>query len=74
MSSFDEHVVIDGKDHLLGRLAAVVAKQLLNGQKVTVVRCEQLNLPGPLFEAKCKYLKHEKSFLLYRVVCIELFV
>lgn len=25
-------VVIDGKGHLLGRLASIVAKQILNGQ------------------------------------------
>ncbi|MDA9099211.1 uL13 family ribosomal protein [bacterium] len=27
-------VVIDGRGHLLGRLASIVAKQLLNGQHV----------------------------------------
>ena len=42
----------DGKGHLLGRLASIVAKQLLNGQKITVVRCEQLNISGEFFRAK----------------------
>ena len=28
---FDKLVIIDGKGHLLGRLASVVAKELLNG-------------------------------------------
>jgi ribosomal protein uL13 len=45
-------VVVDGKGHLLGRLASTVAKQLLNGQKVVVVRCEQLNISGEFFRAK----------------------
>lgn len=47
-----EQVVVDGKGHLLGRLASTVAKQLLNGQKVVVVRCEQLNISGEFFRAK----------------------
>ena len=44
--------MVDGKGHLLGRLASTVAKQLLNGQKVVVVRCEQLNISGEFFRAK----------------------
>lgn len=45
-------VVIDGKGHLLGRLASIVAKQLLEGQKIVVVRCEALNISGEFFRAK----------------------
>ncbi|KAF3808060.1 60S ribosomal protein L16 [Colletotrichum gloeosporioides] len=52
MSSFEPVVVVDGKGHLLGRLASIVAKQLLNGQKVVVVRCEALNISGEFFRAK----------------------
>ncbi|KAL4965154.1 putative AMP-binding domain protein [Aspergillus stella-maris] len=55
MSSTDPVVVIDGKGHLLGRLASTVAKQLLNGQKIVVVRCEALNISGEFFRAKLKY-------------------
>ncbi|CAI7589164.1 unnamed protein product [Penicillium pancosmium] len=55
MSSFENVVVIDGKGHLLGRLASTVAKQLLNGQKIVVVRCEALNISGEFFRAKLKY-------------------
>ena len=44
--------MVDGKGHLLGRLASIVAKQLLNGQKIVVVRCEQLNISGEFFRAK----------------------
>lgn len=45
-------VVIDGKGHLLGRLASIVAKQLLSGQKIVVVRTEALNISGEFFRAK----------------------
>lgn len=48
-------VVIDGKGHLLGRLASIVAKQLLSGQKIVVVRCEELNISGEFFRAKRTY-------------------
>ena len=40
--------MIDGRAHLLGRLASVIAKELLAGQHVTVVRCEGLNISGTL--------------------------
>ncbi|CAZ81167.1 unnamed protein product [Tuber melanosporum] len=55
MSQFEPVVVIDGKGHLLGRLASAVAKQLLNGQKIVVVRCEDLNISGEFFRSKLKY-------------------
>ena len=43
---FEETVVIDGRGHLMGRLAAVIAKELLNGQHITVVRTEEINISG----------------------------
>ncbi|KAL9535330.1 hypothetical protein SMMN14_00806 [Sphaerulina musiva] len=55
MSTFEPVIVVDGKGHLLGRLASTVAKQLLNGQKIVVVRCEALNISGEFFRAKLKY-------------------
>ncbi|KAL7268517.1 60S ribosomal protein L16A [Rhizina undulata] len=55
MSQFEPVVVIDAKGHLLGRLASIVAKQLLNGQKIVVVRCEDLNISGEFFRSKLKY-------------------
>ncbi|EIE90993.1 hypothetical protein G6F57_002163 [Rhizopus arrhizus] len=55
MSTFEKVVVIDGKGHLLGRLASIIAKQALNGQKVVVVRCEELNVSGEFFRNKLKY-------------------
>ncbi len=49
---FEKEVIIDGRAHLMGRLASVVAKQLLNGQRVVVVRCESINISGSLFRNK----------------------
>ena len=46
---FEKEVIIDGRGHLMGRLASVVAKQLLCGQRVVVVRCEAINISGSLF-------------------------
>merc|ERR1719235_682867 len=49
---FEKEIVIDGRGHLVGRLASKVAHELLCGQKVVVVRCEALNLSGSLFRNK----------------------
>jgi large subunit ribosomal protein L13Ae len=38
--------VIDGRDHLLGRLASIVTKELLAGQKIVIVRCEEMVISG----------------------------
>ena len=46
---FEKEIVIDGRGHLVGRLASKVAKEILRGQRVVVVRCEQLQLSGSLF-------------------------
>jgi len=52
---FQKVVIVDGRGHLLGRLASILAKELLNGQKVVVVRCEEVNISGSLFRNKLKY-------------------
>ena len=39
-------IVIDGKGHVEGKLAAAVAKQLLEGKKIVVVRCEDIVTNG----------------------------
>jgi len=53
---FDSAVVVDARGHLLGRLASKVAKELLNGQKVVVVRCEGIEMSGSFVRQKNKYL------------------
>ncbi|XP_051130062.1 60S ribosomal protein L13a-4-like [Andrographis paniculata] len=50
-------VVVDARHHMLGRLASILAKELLNGQKVVVVRCEEIALSGGLVRQKMKYLR-----------------
>ena len=49
-------IVIDGKGHLLGRLASIISKQILNGQKIVVVRCEEINISGSFFRNKVSYM------------------
>ena len=53
---FESTVTVDARAHLLGRLASSVAKELLNGQHVVVVRCEELNISGKHIRNKNKYL------------------
>ncbi|KAL3283505.1 hypothetical protein HHI36_006644 [Cryptolaemus montrouzieri] len=63
MTGFSEKaIIIDGRGHLLGRLAAIVAKTLLEGNRVVIVRCEQLNISGKFQRNKLKFL----SFLRKR--------
>ncbi len=45
-----DSVIVDGKGHLFGRLASIVAKQLLSGKKIVVVRCEEILISG-----SCKF-------------------
>ncbi|KAK0078909.1 hypothetical protein PV325_001976 [Microctonus aethiopoides] len=63
MTGFSEKpILIDGRGHLLGRLAAVIAKTILQGNRVIVVRSEQLNISGNFFRNKLKFM----SFLRKR--------
>merc|ERR1719420_2513889 len=50
-----KNIVLDGKDHLLGRLASAVAKQLLKGSNVCLVRCEGIQISGPFFRNKLRF-------------------
>eukprot|EP01036_Dinobryon_divergens_P028580 gene28580-37544_t len=54
-------IVIDGKGHLLGRLTSIVAKQLLQGKKIVVVRAEQIVISGSLKRNKVKYAQFIKK-------------
>ena len=55
-----ETIVIDGRDHLLGRLASVVAKELLAGKKIVIVRCDEVCVSGSLVRNKVKYAYFRK--------------
>ncbi|KAL9239118.1 hypothetical protein vseg_013468 [Gypsophila vaccaria] len=52
-----KRVVVDARHHMLGRLSSIVAKELLSGQAVVVVRCEEIALSGGLVRQKMKYLR-----------------
>mmetsp|Transcript_22891 Transcript_22891/g.58873 ORF Transcript_22891/g.58873 Transcript_22891/m.58873 type:complete len:202 (+) Transcript_22891:42-647(+) len=52
---FEKVVIVDCRGHLLGRLASVVAKELLSGQRVVCVRAEGINVSGSLYRNKLKY-------------------
>jgi len=41
--------------HLLGRLASIIAKELLNGQRVVIVRTERVVISGSLYRHKLIY-------------------
>merc|ERR1712124_196293 len=49
-----QKVLIDGSGHLMGRLASVIAKQILQGQKVVVVRCDKICISGNFYRNKLK--------------------
>eukprot|EP00742_Colponemidia_sp_Colp-10_P000049 GILJ01000055.1.p2 GENE.GILJ01000055.1~~GILJ01000055.1.p2 ORF type:complete len:223 (+),score=36.19 GILJ01000055.1:68-670(+) len=53
---FEKVVVIDCRGHLLGRVASIVAKELLNGQKIVAVRTEEMDISGSLFRNKLKFM------------------
>lgn len=53
---FEKSIIIDAKGHLLGRLASTVAKSLLCGQRMVLVRCELVNISGNFYRNKLKYL------------------
>ena len=54
-------IVVDGKGHLMGRLASIVAKQLLSGKKIVVVRCEQIVVSGSIKRNKVKQAQFLKK-------------
>ena len=54
---FEKEVIVDGKDHILGRLASYVAKELLRGQRVVVVRCDLICKSGSLFRNKVEWME-----------------
>lgn len=60
-ATMPEVVVIDCAGHMLGRLASIIAKQLLNGQKIVAVRCEKISLSGGFVRQKMKYERFRRK-------------
>ncbi|TDH68351.1 hypothetical protein CCR75_008887 [Bremia lactucae] len=54
---FEKPIVVDCRGHLVGRLASLIAKELLQGQHVVAVRCEQLEISGSHVRNKIKFLQ-----------------
>ena len=46
--SCQQPIVIDCHGHVLGRVAAIVAKNLLLGKRFVLVRCEDMQVCGTL--------------------------
>ena len=55
--TFQKMVVVDGRDHMVGRMASIVAKQLLSGQQVVVVRAEQVVVSGSAVRHQMKWAR-----------------
>mmetsp|Transcript_19774 Transcript_19774/g.14206 ORF Transcript_19774/g.14206 Transcript_19774/m.14206 type:complete len:208 (+) Transcript_19774:17-640(+) len=48
--------VIDCRGHLLGRVASVAAKQVLMGNRIVLVRCEEMNISGSFIRNKLLFM------------------
>ena len=57
----EKPILIDCRDHLHGRLCSVVAKELLAGQKIILVRCEEMVISGSLVRNQTKYAQFRKK-------------
>jgi len=51
----DNYTVIDGEGHILGRLSSIVAKRLLNGEKIVIVNAEKIMITGDKEEIFRRY-------------------
>ncbi|KAL0232338.1 hypothetical protein PCE1_002679 [Barthelona sp. PCE] len=60
---FKNQIVVDCKGAVLGRLASYIAKELLNGQKVVLVRCEEAVQTGSFMRNKLKFLKYLRKHM-----------
>jgi large subunit ribosomal protein L13Ae len=43
-----KHIVMDARHHMLGRLSSIIAKELLNDQKVVIVHYEEICISAGL--------------------------
>ena len=51
-------IIVDCRGHLLGRLASIVAKELLSGQYVVLVRTEEINISGSFIRNKLLFMSY----------------
>ncbi|KAL7497061.1 hypothetical protein ACHAWT_008437 [Skeletonema menzelii] len=57
----EKPIVIDCRDHMHGRLCSIVAKELLAGQKIVLVRCEDMVISGSLVRNQTKYAQFRQK-------------
>jgi large subunit ribosomal protein L13 len=57
MTKQERVVVIDGSGHVAGRLASIIAKELLKGEKVVVINAEKIIITGKPRRVLEKYRK-----------------
>ncbi len=55
----DRPIVVDGTDHIAGRLSSYVAKLLIQGNRVSVVNCEKIMMSG----TRVNQIKEYREFL-----------
>jgi len=55
----DKPIVVDATDHIAGRLASNVAKLLLQGNRVSIVNCENIMISG----SRSNIIKEYRDFL-----------
>ncbi len=55
----DRPIVVDGTNHIAGRLSSQVAKLLLKGNRVSIVNCEKIMLSG----RRDNHIKEYREFL-----------
>merc|ERR1712032_717744 len=57
LAKMEKVIVVDARAHMLGRLASVIAKQLLSGQHVVAVRTEGITISGGIVRQKMKFAR-----------------
>jgi large subunit ribosomal protein L13 len=62
LENLGDYTVIDARDHVLGRLSSILAKRLLNGEKIVVVNAEKAVITGERSMVFERYLeKYERG-------------
>ncbi|KAJ1479593.1 ribosomal protein L13 domain-containing protein [Baffinella frigidus] len=51
-------LIVDCRGHLMGRLASIVAKELMGGQRVVLTRCEEINISGSFIRNKLLFMSY----------------
>lgn len=46
MTGMVEEIIVNGEGHILGRLASIVAKRLLNGERITILNADKIVVSG----------------------------